>query len=59
MANKLVVIDMKLDRLLQESPELAIRLITQEYQIAYDKTVFITALAAKLVVLKNSGGSHD
>lgn len=50
MANDLVVIDSKLDRLLESPPSEAIRLINQEYQIARDKQLFVAALAAKLVV---------
>jgi hypothetical protein len=52
MVNEIVVIDKRLDQLLAESPAEAIRLILQEYQIAYNQQEFVAALAAKLVTLK-------
>nr|WP_198983041.1 hypothetical protein [Herbaspirillum sp. ASV7] len=55
MANDLVVIDSKLDRLLESPPSEAIRLIVQEYQIANDRQAFVMAMAAKLVVLTKRG----
>ncbi|WP_168189820.1 hypothetical protein [Herbaspirillum sp. VT-16-41] len=55
MANDLVVIDSKLDRFLESPPSEAIRLIVQEYQIAYDRPAFVMAMAAKLVVLAKRG----
>jgi hypothetical protein len=52
MVSEIVVIDKRLDQLLVESPAEAIRLILQEYQIAYNQHAFVAALASKLVVLK-------
>lgn len=55
MASEIVVIDLKLDHLLESSPADAIRLISQEYQIAQNRPAFVTALVAKLVLLKTRG----
>jgi hypothetical protein len=49
MLNPVVIVDRRLDGLLQERPEEAIRLIVQEYQITSDRPAFVAALAAKLV----------
>lgn len=57
MSNDLVVIDSKLDCFLQSPPSEAIRLIVQEYQISYDRQAFVTAMAAKLVVLAKRGAA--
>lgn len=52
MVNEVVSIDKRLDQLLTEQPSEAIRLIMQEYQIAYSQQAFVAALVAKLVTLK-------
>jgi hypothetical protein len=51
MSKELVMIDSSIDRYLKEQPSEAVRLILQEYQIAYDKQAVVAALAAKLVTL--------
>lgn len=53
MSNGIVVIDRRLNLLLEENPAEAVRLILQEYQIAYSKEDFVAALAAKLVLAKS------
>jgi hypothetical protein len=57
MVSEVVSIDKRLDQLLTERPSEAIRLILQEYQIAYTQQAFVGALAAKLVTLKAEVGA--
>jgi hypothetical protein len=56
MVNEIVVIDARLDQILAEPPSEAIRLILQEYQIAYNQQTFVAALAGKLVLMKVRAG---